>query len=1613
MRNLFWALLSFLFLFPFSAASSQSRAGSVDIETIKSVAKNYFIKTEPQYSGAGFSDFTLTIADTRKSGDIVLAYVFNIDYNGTARHDDGYIIMSADYNQTPVLAYFPEGSYDISALPYREVFTSWFNGTLDQIEADITNKTINSENASLWSEYLSKGAFDSQQMILHFTPTWYQNFPYNHYTPATTPPHPEGGYYDNGHTLTGCVATAMAMIMYYYKWPLSGVGSHSYTDPANTSGTLFYCGIDDPSYGTQQFFEHEDPYTYDYASMPDKPTEVNNAISKLMYNCGVSVDMDYEFCQSWAYTYKVAEAMRSHFRYNDSIDYKNLSDYSSSAWLSIILRQLKWERPVLMRGRGHAFVICGYKITSNATQLYINEGDGYAPGYLAYKTDIGDLIITNIYPTSQPNLKITSASAPASVDIGSPFNVSFNIMNAGSRSTLSTSTTAVYLSTDTTLDKTDTYLGVVSTPVLESGSSTGLSGSVTIEAGDPGNYYLIFNADSAHYVPESSEFDNNFHIQVTAQSAGIFQYQTKGSGNWSDASTWQYYDSGWKDATSTPNAASSTITILSGHTVTVTSDLSVNQTIIESGGKVTVNNCNLTISDGTGTDFTVNGTLELTGSSGRISGGGSLVFNSNSTYIHNRDKGEIPTATWATTSNCIITGMVNDYSSSSDTPTFNQSFGNFTWNCPGQTNEISLFGNLRTIKGNLSVINTGSNDNYFALGGNTEGNITIDGNFIQTGGKFTVCRGIAQRTMTVKGNFVLSDGTFNMGYSAAPLETLNVMGDFSHTGGTITASNTTGDNIVFNGTGVQTFTSGGTVGSLINFTVDSGSTLQMGTGASPSILSGTEATFTLSEGASLGITSPDGISALGSTGNIQVGGSRTYNEGANYIYNGTANQFTGNALPEYITGNLTINNTGSSDNNIVTLSNGCQIGWAGALNLIKGVFNASNLLTMEPISTINRSGGSITWENPTWSYYRVNYSGSSMTASDELTDYRLYNMTVDLTPGQVLSLSRDMYSMGGLFVVSGTLDLGNNTWYQIGTDATLSVSDGATLKIGGNKTIPLNFATYDFDDFSTVEYYGDAQVVYPQSEGGYGNLTLSGTGIKTIEAGTAVTVKNDLVTNDLLTVSSAAMNLHTNGSLIVRGNATGSVTYLRQLNPESHYGSYHYFSSPVESNTAANADSVNAVWSWNEVNQPGENWVLETGGLIGLTSGRGYNLSQVPGCKGVIKFAGSLATSISVDATSPYLDAITASLDDYTNREYDNTLSGHSGNVIRNSSSHYGAGGWNLLGNPYTSSIKVSDFINANYSETPELNNFDPNYVAVYLYDETVDPYGKYYYIGNSDGWGTAADTATCIQAGQGFFVLAMNDNSTFTFTRSMQRHSTGTAMLKSTKKGDPWPGVELTVRLGEYKDATKVIYNDDMTFDLDPGYDIGQLTSGSPVEIYTTLVNDNGFSFARQALPPADLDSTEIPVGITCYDGGVVTFCANVMPLEHYKFYLEDHQTGIITNLNTSTYTVEIPANTSGTGRFYLRTTYTDRRDKKDETAHPELPNPRIWSSGHQVIIEGEVSAQAVVRVYDLYGHIITEQKLTDTNYNTIDLPATVKGLCIVKVNDQHKSINARVVIL
>ncbi|MBX2889604.1 MAG: HYR domain-containing protein [Saprospiraceae bacterium] len=527
------------------------------------------------------------------------------------------------------------------------------------------------------------------------------------------------------------------------------------------------------------------------------------------------------------------------------------------------------------------------------------------------------------------------------------------------------------------------------------GAPTDFGNQVSGYTGNTGNAH-------ARMVTARREF------QATSQDPGAF-------GNYSANREWAANTIAIQSVTTigTPTSTSGAITIRSPHTVTFNAAITVDQVVIESGATVT-QTANMTIANGLGDDLVVDGTLNRTGgdltiqsganmvvngtysrNGGNVTTTGTLAFNNGGIYIHNINGGTVPTATWNANSNCNITGMAGTYPGG-----MGQTFGNVAFVRSSANNvtmgsNLTCLGNLTHSNSNTGVLSmtTSGTNRTIDVGGSfsmTSGNFTmvgnngtatinttgdfsisggtlnmktgngaaalnVTGNFTKTGGTFNQrANATSTSIITVGGNFSHSSGTYDMS-GANAIGVLNVAGNFSITGGTITESSTGSGSINFNGSGNQTYTSGGTVSNIINFTVNSGAFLQMAA-AGTTVTGG--GSFTLSNGATLGIRSTAGITSSGATGNVQVTGTRTFNTGANYVYNGTAAQNTGNGLPATVN-NLTFDNTGGAVtlNSARNITNDFSITTGSIANLGAALTHTANTLTLGGAGTVNGSWG--------------------------------------------------------------------------------------------------------------------------------------------------------------------------------------------------------------------------------------------------------------------------------------------------------------------------------------------------------------------------------------------------------------------------------------------------------------------------------------------------------------------------------------------------------------------------------------------------------------------------------------------------------------------------------
>lgn len=180
---------------------------------------------------------------------------------------------------------------------------------------------------------------------------WGQGEPYNNLCPEYT----ENG--TKARYVTGCVATSMAQVMYYHKYPVKGTGSTVYR--FNTGDGTITLGAD---FGATTY--DWDNMLGNYSDMPYSETQAE-AVATLMYHCGVSVQMQYSKDGSGALSNRACKALKNYFNYSSGIRCMQRDYYNVEEWMQIVYREIDAGCPVIYggvtaSGAGHSFVLDGY-----------------------------------------------------------------------------------------------------------------------------------------------------------------------------------------------------------------------------------------------------------------------------------------------------------------------------------------------------------------------------------------------------------------------------------------------------------------------------------------------------------------------------------------------------------------------------------------------------------------------------------------------------------------------------------------------------------------------------------------------------------------------------------------------------------------------------------------------------------------------------------------------------------------------------------------------------------------------------------------------------------------------------------------------------------------------------------------------------------------------------------------------------------------------------------------------------------------------------------------------------------------------------------------------------
>ncbi len=243
------------------------------------------------------------------------------------------------------------------------------------------------------------------------------------------------------------------------------------------------------------------------------------------------------------------------------------------------------------------------------------------------------------------------------------------------------------------------------------------------------------------------------------------------------------------------------------------------------------------------------------------------------------------------------------------------------------------------------------------------------------------------------------------------------------------------------------------------------------------------------------------------------------------------------------------------------------------------------------------------------------------------------------------------------------------------------------------------------------------------------------------------------------------------------------------------------------------------------------------------------------------------------------------------------------------------AEGWNLIGNPFTSSLAANSHVSSDNFLSANSNLLDPVYGGIYLWDEQPGFHGhRDDHISISQ-----ASSAKYIAAGQAFMVK-VNASGNIAFPAAIRNMGRTSVFYKSSEA--QWFRYQLNIKndTGDYR-STLIAFNKNMTAGLDPTFDLGILKSTSALNLFTKLLSDNGYDYVIQALPIPEKEMS-IPIGLESSKDNHFTLSLSKDTVNTgLSVMLEDRLKGVSTDLLKQNYSFNMEKGRNTT-RFILHFT-------------------------------------------------------------------------------------------
>jgi hypothetical protein len=477
--------------------------------------------------------------------------------------------------------------------------------------------------------------------------------------------------------------------------------------------------------------------------------------------------------------------------------------------------------------------------------------------------------------------------------------------------------------------------------------------------------------------------------------------------------------------------------------------------------------------------------------------------------------------------------------------------------------------------------------------------------------------------------------------------------------------------------------------------------------------------------------------------------------------------------------------------------------------------------------------------------------------------------------------------------------------------------------------------------------------------------------ILTINSNQYVSIQNALINNGIVNIN--------DGSLVQFNNATniGDINYNRNVSSLNGYD-YIYWSSPVNNQTINNlysSPNMGFKYEWNPLfnntNGTQGNWIIPS---TTMTNGKGYIIraSSSYGWTGnlTVKFTGVPNNG---DITIPIQKGTLSGIDD----------------------------NWNLIGNPYPSTLSAESFLTKNtniagsvyiwtHVSNPLISNATSPFYSSFQYNYSND-----YIVYNKLGSSVSSTFTGNIAPGQGFFINMSESTSTpssVLFDNTLRNTNNSQFYRVQNQKSRIWLDL---LNINNNANRILVGYVDDATNDNDRMYDSETVISTTNNTIYSVIDNKHFIIQGKDEFE--DTDQVQLGININTPGEYKIAIAETDGILTTQNIYLQDLYSNVIYDIRQSPYIFNSNVGTFN-DRFILR--YTNSTLGNNDFV---INNTIIYNKDNKINIDSNKIIKNV-KVYDITGKI-----LYDNNFNSNNVKISLecsKQILFVKIKTEDDQV-------